>query len=115
MFERACGPGETEVVITQGDATADFFYVIDHGACDVEVDGRCVATLRGGNSFGELELMYFAPRAATVRAVAETVLWVMDRVTFRALLVGGGSSKREQHKVRRPPSWPRSWANFSLL
>jgi hypothetical protein len=22
---------------------------------------------------------------------------------------------REQHEVRKTPSWPRSWANFSLL
>ena len=79
------------------------------------MDGRRVATLRDGQSFGELALMYFAPRAATIRAVADTVLWVMDRVTFRALLVGSGSSKREQHKVRRPPSWPRRRADFSLL
>lgn len=35
--------------------------------------------------FGELALLYSAPRAATVRAVTECALWVMDRAVYVAI------------------------------
>lgn len=38
-----------------------------------------------GKCFGELALMYNAPRAATVRAAKDSVLWVVDRYTFRRI------------------------------
>jgi uncharacterized cupin superfamily protein len=83
MFQKSCGPGKSEVIIKQGDSQADYFYIIESGKCGVAVDGQQVATLGKGQSFGELALMYFAPRAATVAALEPTVLWVMDRMTFR--------------------------------
>ena len=98
MFQMSCGPGKSAVIIKQGDTQADYFYVIDSGKCDVLVDGRRVATLGRGQSFGELALMYFAPRAATVVAVEPTVLWTMDRMTFRSVLLSQGNQKREERK-----------------
>ena len=35
--------------------------------------------------FGELALLYSAPRAATVRTVTECALWVMDRAVYGAI------------------------------
>lgn len=37
------------------------------------------------SSFGELALLYSAPRAATVRAVTACQLWVMDRAVYVTL------------------------------
>ena len=34
------------------------------------------------SSFGELALLYSAPRAATVKAVTACQLWVMDRAVY---------------------------------
>ena len=36
-----------------------------------------------GDSFGELSLMYNSPRCATVAATQDSIVWVLDRETFR--------------------------------
>ena len=70
------------------------------GACDVFVEGPGkVASLGPGDSFGELALMYNAPRAATITATAPSTLWAMDRVTFRSMLFEKANSKRETYKA----------------
>eukprot|EP00946_MAST-07B_sp_MAST-7B-sp1_P005087 g5087.t1 len=81
------GAGAT--VIMQGDTDARFFYVIGDGECDIYVDGSKVVTLGKGNSFGELALLYDAPRAATVKVPTSrsAKLWRLDRDTFKRILV----------------------------
>jgi hypothetical protein len=37
------------------------------------------------SGFGELALLYSAPRAATVRAAAECRLWIMDRAVYNSI------------------------------
>jgi len=83
-----------EVVIRQGDA-GDWFYVVDSGefAVTLSQGGKDVEimsyTTKGGTNpcFGELALMYSKPRAATVTASTDGVLWAMDRRSFRSILM----------------------------
>lgn len=35
-----------------------------------------------GELFGELALLYNAPRAATITTLTNSILWSLDRVTF---------------------------------
>ncbi len=94
MLTTPCGVRQGATIIKQGDV-GDFFYVVDRGHCDIFVSGvgkvrrrfRSVARrpflmltdavffarvgtqvmeVSKGGSFGELALMYDAPRAATV-------------------------------------------------
>jgi len=75
-------------VIKQGQE-GDLFYVIESGSCDIFVDGVGKVMDIGGfdskerNFFGELALLYDAPRAATVIASSDVVAWGLDRVTFK--------------------------------
>ncbi len=97
-------------VITQGDA-GDFFYVIERGAFDIYVNpsgtlqpgpdgmGRKVSTISVGGSFGELALMYNAPRAATViSAEPNCTLWALDRLTFRRILMESTFARRRLYE-----------------
>jgi len=97
-------------VITQGDQ-GDFFYVVEKGSFDVYVNssgqvepgqaglGSKVATIEPGGSFGELALMYNAPRAATVMsAEPSSTLWALDRITFRRILMDSTFQRRRLYE-----------------
>jgi len=88
-----------DTVIRQGDQ-GDWFYVVDEGEYSVFLNqgGKDVEILKyttlGGNNpcFGELALMYSKPRAATVKADRDGVLWAMDRKSFRSILMKSSST-----------------------
>ena len=87
MFQAICVAGQ--VVIEQGDV-GNNFYIVDSGEYEVllkQTGERRLHTYRAHDSFGELALMYNCPRAATVRCISPGVLWALDRVTFRHILL----------------------------
>jgi cGMP-dependent protein kinase len=88
-------------VITQGSAEADFFYVIKDGQFEVFVgnDSKCVSVLHAGDSFGELALLYFAPRAATVVAAKDSTVWMIDRATFKEVLLQESKEKIKEYST----------------
>ncbi|KAJ1988343.1 hypothetical protein H4R33_002475 [Dimargaris cristalligena] len=91
-----------EAIIQQGDI-GDYFYVVETGTFEVFVskDGNPpmkVYQYGPGGSFGELALMYNSPRAATVKATSESVVWALDRVTFRRILMERTSRKRRLYE-----------------
>ncbi|KAJ3101297.1 hypothetical protein HDU97_001537 [Phlyctochytrium planicorne] len=101
MSEKKVVPGEE--VIKQG-GVGDFFYVVETGNLDVLVARNGQAPIKvtdytAGGSFGELALMYNAPRAATVIATSDCVLWALDRVTFRRILMENTSRKRRMYEA----------------
>ena len=74
-----------DTIIKQGDI-GDFFYIVETGTINFVVDGNEVGNCTKGASFGELALLYDAPRAATCVAATECDLWKVDQSTFRHLL-----------------------------
>lgn len=61
--------------------------------------GTKVATIESGGSFGELALMYNAPRAATVMsAEGQCTLWALDRITFRRILMDSTFQRRRLYE-----------------
>ncbi|CAE7947433.1 TPK3 [Symbiodinium sp. KB8] len=87
-----------EVIIKQGD-DGDRYYIVAEGEFAIDVGGTRVATRGPGTSFGELALMYNTPRAATVRALVPSVVWVLDRQTFRRSVMAATEARRDA--VRR--------------
>ena len=84
-------------VIQQGDK-GDFFYVIERGTFAIHVNDTQVATFGDGtdnHSFGELALLYNAPRAATVTATSDGVLWAIARDVFRTVIANAAHDNRE--------------------
>lgn len=99
MFERKVEPGEH--VIDQGD-DGDNFYVIDAGTYDIFVDiegkPKLVGNYENKGFFGELALMYNMPRAATIVATSDGVLWALDRNTFRRIVLKTAFLKRKAYE-----------------
>lgn len=73
-------------IIKQGATDAKTFYVIVKGTCDIYVSGKKVVTFAQGKCFGELALLYDAPRAADVVAAEACECWVVKRGAFRTAL-----------------------------
>ena len=82
-------------LIKQGDE-GQYFYVISEGHFDVLVDGAKVFQYQPKGSFGELALLYNCPRAATVKATKDSIVWKVDRDTFRYTL----ASNSQQNRVK---------------
>ena len=110
LFEKQI-PAKGIKVIAQGDA-GDNFYVVERGAFAVHIHasgavqpgpegtGPQVGTIGPGGSFGELALMYNAPRAATIVSTeANSLLWALDRLTFRRILMDAAFQRRRMYEA----------------
>jgi cAMP-dependent protein kinase regulator len=91
MTERVVQAGE--IIIKQGEE-GDNFYIVEEGKYLVDVDGKEVVQIGPGGSFGELALMYNAPRAATVKSLESGKLYAVDRLTFRRVIIDLAHEKR---------------------
>lgn len=102
---------EGDCVIKQGDE-GDCLYLCEEGDLDIFVarpgpDGKIapgdkgakVVTLGPGALFGELALMYTAPRAATaIVASKKAKLWALEREAFKMLLVQTGQQTFQMYE-----------------
>lgn len=55
-------------------------------------------TYEPGEAFGELALLYNAPRAATIQADEPGLLYVLDRNTFNHIVKDAAAKKRERYE-----------------
>ena len=80
MEEKNTNAGD--IVIKEGEP-GDDLYVVESGklACSKVIKGeeQHLKNYEAGDVFGELALLYNAPRAATIKDVAGSQLWVLDR------------------------------------
>ncbi|WP_380165136.1 cyclic nucleotide-binding domain-containing protein [Jannaschia sp. R86511] len=76
-----------DVVVRQGDP-GDTFFVVIEGRFEVRQDGRTIATLGEGASFGEIALLEAVPRTASVVATWPGRLLALDADTFVAVVTG---------------------------
>ena len=90
-------------VITQGEE-GDVLYLVDSGELDCEKVFKAgdpptfLKTYKPGESFGELALLYNAPRAATIRAKTDSTLWALDRECFNNIVKDAAIKKREKYE-----------------
>jgi CRP-like cAMP-binding protein len=79
---------EASKILFHEDEPGDAFYIILSGSVEVFVKkmNKHLTTLQAGNFFGELSLMLGIPRTATVRALEDTILFVINNKGFEKLL-----------------------------
>lgn len=100
MEEKKCF--KNEVVIKEGD-DGDCLYVVASGtlACTKVFKGNTDSTFlkryEAGEAFGELALLYNAPRAATITSDNESLLYILDRATFNHIVKDSSVRKREKY------------------
>jgi cAMP-dependent protein kinase regulator len=99
MEPRSYSAGDT--IIKEGN-DGDNFYVLASGEADVFIAGKsggaAVRTLWRGAAFGELALMYNAPRSATITATCDAKCWALDRATFRRTIMAAGAARRKKYE-----------------
>merc|ERR1719174_2258393 len=92
--------GRNFLFASLGDS-GDFMFVIESGALDclITKDGSevVVKTCEAGDAFGELALLYNAPRAASVQAKDRCVCWKLDRETFNHIVKDAAAKKRDRY------------------
>jgi cAMP-dependent protein kinase regulator len=90
-------------VITEGD-DGDYLYVVETGSqrCTKLFPGATEPTkfkdYQPGEAFGELALLYNAPRAASITANEPSTLWGLDRQTFNHIVKDAAMRKREMYE-----------------
>lgn len=92
-----------ENVIKQGEDGAELF-VVSNGKlkCEKVFPGQSAPTFlknyQRGDVFGELALMYNAPRAASIIALESSTLFSLDRDTFNNIVKTAAIKRRDQYE-----------------
>jgi len=92
------------VIIEQGDPHGDMLYVVDSGSLDCykklskDAEPKLLKTYVPGESFGELALLYNAPRAATIKVTQQATLFLLDRECFNSIVKDAATKKREKYE-----------------
>mmetsp|Transcript_23122 Transcript_23122/g.75384 ORF Transcript_23122/g.75384 Transcript_23122/m.75384 type:complete len:331 (+) Transcript_23122:142-1134(+) len=86
-------------IIKQGDQVAEWFFILADGECTAYVNGTAVKEYATGGFFGELALLYNAPRAATVSTKTDCSVWALDRNTFRAIVLDSNAKRRRDYET----------------
>ena len=99
-----CKIGANEVVIQEGDQ-GDCLYVIGTGTlkCTKVLERGAAPTMlktyQPGEAFGELALLYNAPRAATITSNEDCTLFKLDRDTFNHIVKDASIRKRDKYEA----------------
>jgi cAMP-dependent protein kinase regulator len=73
---------EGSIVITEGEI-GDKLYIVQSGRLEVSISGQYIREMSEGAMFGELALLYDAPRSATVKCLTPCVMWSLSRELFK--------------------------------
>lgn len=120
MFKMEFASGKR--IIQQGDAPSsdDCLFFLERGAVNVIIAGNVERAQAGdevvatganhllvkkdaGWVFGDLTMLFNAPRTASVEAATDAVLWAMDRRTFHSFVMAHAHGARAVKFLRKLP------------
>jgi cAMP-dependent protein kinase regulator len=88
---------KSSTVIKEGD-DGDFVYVVYSGTLSCSKNSQFLKKYNSGDTFGELALLYNAPRAATIVADTDSNLYRLDRESFSYIVKGSAEKKRAKYE-----------------
>jgi cAMP-dependent protein kinase regulator len=98
MSKKSFKDGENMIV--QGDV-GKCMYLLISGEVDVTVQAmgdKVVASYKVGDTFGELALLYNAPRAATCKCRGDVEVWALDQLTFKHIVMDSTIKRRKENQ-----------------
>lgn len=91
--------GFNECIIQYGQTNNEKLFILQEGQADIIREGQKVFLKTEGTAVGELELLYDTPAVATVQVCTpRCVCWVLDRETYRNLVMGTCIRRRETYE-----------------
>ncbi|XP_055636184.1 cGMP-dependent protein kinase, isozyme 1 isoform X2 [Toxorhynchites rutilus septentrionalis] len=94
MYSREFRSGE--YVIHEGQA-GSHLYVSAVGEFEVLKDGKSLGFMGSGKAFGELAILYNCTRTASIRALNDSRVWVLDRRVFQQIMMRTGMQRIEEN------------------
>jgi len=86
-----------ESIIKEGEVGNEMF-VIEEGNVEVfKGSGKAFRVMKPGQLFGELAILYNCTRTASIRAVSDCKLWVIERKVFQNVMMKSTIQKQENH------------------
>ena len=82
----------------------DVLYLVEDGELDCfrkeneQAEEKFLKTYHPGDAFGELALLYNAPRAATIKSKTVAHLWVLDRNTFNYIVKDAAAKRLDMYE-----------------
>lgn len=89
--------GAGEYIYREGDSS-DIFYIVESGILEQHQNDVLVDTYNNSGAFGDMALLCASQRVTTVKSITDTVLWKIDRDTFRNLLIHGEFESRLKYE-----------------
>lgn len=86
---------ENEIVFEQGSIGQNF-YILAKGKLSIHKDGKLIAELTTGETFGEIALLYNSLRSATIKTVTKVYLWRLDQLSFKLALHAVNKEKNNE-------------------
>ncbi|KAG8435073.1 hypothetical protein GDO86_013148 [Hymenochirus boettgeri] len=94
MYERVYS--KSQLVIQEG-AAGNHLYVLAEGLLDVIQNSRLLGQMHPGTAFGELAILYNCKRTATVKAVTDSKIWVLDRQVFQNIMMSSAQAQHQEY------------------
>eukprot|EP01063_Lacrimia_lanifica_P024249 TRINITY_DN3219_c0_g2_i1.p1 TRINITY_DN3219_c0_g2~~TRINITY_DN3219_c0_g2_i1.p1 ORF type:complete len:1199 (+),score=443.58 TRINITY_DN3219_c0_g2_i1:170-3766(+) len=84
-------------ILEQNKPSTDKYYIIQSGSVAIIKNDKTVTTFEKAQGFGELELMYSSPCAATVRTETDTCCLSIERTIYRMIIMKVSKQRQKQY------------------
>ncbi|XP_018329381.1 cGMP-dependent protein kinase, isozyme 1-like [Agrilus planipennis] len=84
-----------EIIIREG-TEGHHMYVSASGVYEISIKGKNINNFNDNRVFGELAILYNAKRQATIRALKDGKLWVLDSEIYQKIMVQSAIQKRNE-------------------